>query len=104
MWTVSSGRGDLETPANLTSDHVNDYCSLSKGGSQDPKLWMCYGGGAGLGGYGGYGGYIRRVRLFSIDVNESRITTYKRLEYGDTDRKIDEQIIVEGGTVRAPDS
>ena len=57
-----------------------------------------------MGGYGGYGGYIRRVRLFSIDVNESRITTYKRLEYGDTDRKIDEQIIVEGGTVRAPDS
>jgi hypothetical protein len=83
---------------------VNDYCSLSKDKKQDPKLWMCYGGGAGFGGYGGYGGYIRRVRFFDIDTNESRITTYKRLEYGDTSRRIDEQIIVEGRKVRAPDA
>jgi hypothetical protein len=61
---------------------------------------MCYGGGAGFGGYGGYGGYHRRIRFFDIDMNEARITTYKRIEYGNESelaRKIDEQIIVEGG-------
>lgn len=30
-------------------------------------------------------------------MNEARITTYKRLEYGEIEKKIDEQIIVEGG-------
>lgn len=62
---------------------------------------MCYGGGAGFGGYGGYGGYHRRIRFFEFDTNEARITTYKRVEYGDTERRLDEQIIVEGGVVIA---
>jgi hypothetical protein len=30
-------------------------------------------------------------------VNEARITTYKRVEYGDLEKRIDEQIIVDGG-------
>ncbi|KFY94720.1 hypothetical protein V498_03756 [Pseudogymnoascus sp. VKM F-4517 (FW-2822)] len=82
-------------------DHANDYCALSM--QKDlPALWMCYGGGSGFGGYGGYNGYHRRVRLFDIDMNEARITTYKRLEYGETEKRIDEQIIVEGGKVVAP--
>lgn len=79
-------------------DHANEYCSLS---SQDdrPALWMCYAGGAGFGGYGGYGGYHRRMRFFEVDMNEARITTYKRVEYGDVEKRIDEQIIVDGGRV-----
>ena len=63
---------------------------------------MCYAGGAGFGGYGGYGGYHRRIRFFDIDMNEARITTYKRVEYGDAreiEKRIDEQIIVESGRV-----
>lgn len=74
---------------------------LSKDLKGDPALWMCYAGGAGFGGYAGYGEYHRRVRFFDIDTNESRITTYKRVEYGETDKRIDEQIIVDGGNVVA---
>jgi hypothetical protein len=64
---------------------------------------MCYAGGAGFGGYGGYEGYHRRVRFFDIDMNEGRITTYKRVEYGNTKEKIDEQIIADGGKPREKD-
>jgi hypothetical protein len=78
-------------------DHANEYCALSSNDAGNPALWMCYAGGAGFGGYGGYGGYHRRIRFFDIDMNEARITTYKRVEYGETEKKIDEQIIVEGG-------
>ncbi|KAF2837899.1 calcineurin-like phosphoesterase [Patellaria atrata CBS 101060] len=83
-------------------DHVNEYCMLStEDGTKEghPKLWMCYGGAAGFGGYGGYGGYHRRMRFFEIDTNEARITTWKRLEWGETNKRIDEQIIVDGGNV-----
>ncbi|KAI1415319.1 calcineurin-like phosphoesterase [Hypoxylon sp. FL1857] len=84
-------------------DHANEYCMLSSNKETNkPELWMCYGGGAGFGGYGGYGGYVRRVRFFDIDMNEARITTYKRLEYGDTQSHIDQQIIVDGGNVVPP--
>ncbi|EHY59535.1 hypothetical protein ABEF92_007804 [Exophiala dermatitidis] len=81
-------------------DHVNDYClpALDKD-KKKPALWMCYGGGAGFGGYGGYYGYHRRIRFFDFDMNEGRIHTWKRLEWGDTERRIDEQIIVDGGKV-----
>jgi hypothetical protein len=65
---------------------------------------MCYGGGSGFGGYGGYGGYHRRLRVFDIDMNIARITTWKRLEYGETEKRIDEQIIVDEGRVRGRDS
>lgn len=89
-------------------DHVNDYCALSKSEGKDtkPELWMCYAGGAGFGGYGGYGhviegGYQRRVRVFEFDMNEARITTWKVLEHGDTKKRIDEMVIVEGGKVVA---
>ena len=81
------------------SDHVNDYCTVGKDAENNPALWMCYGGGAGFGGYGGYDGYHRRIRFFDIDMNEARIVTYKRLEWGDTELRIDEQMIVDGGKV-----
>ncbi|KZL82365.1 calcineurin-like phosphoesterase [Colletotrichum incanum] len=79
-------------------DHVNDYCSLSLDSEQKPALWMCYAGGAGFGGYAGYGGYHRRIRVFEVDTNEARITTWKRVEWGDTEKRIDEQMIVEAGS------
>ncbi|KAJ2981166.1 hypothetical protein NUW58_g6757 [Xylaria curta] len=81
-------------------DHANEYCMLSADEEKGkPELWMCYGGGAGFGGYGNYEGYTRTVRVFDIDMNTARITTYKRLEYGETEKRIDQQIIVEGGNV-----
>jgi hypothetical protein len=86
----------------IASDHVNDYCALSVDEQQNPALWMCYAGGSGFGGYGGYGGYHRRIRVFDIDTNEARITTWKRLEYGEVDKKLDEQIIVDAGRPAAP--
>ncbi|KAK6208683.1 calcineurin-like phosphoesterase [Colletotrichum tabaci] len=79
-------------------DHVNDYCSLSLDGEQKPALWMCYAGGVGFGGYAGYGGYHRRIRVFEVDTNEARITTWKRVEWGDTSKRIDEQMIVDAGS------
>ena len=82
-------------------DHVNDYCSLSKSADGKPELWMCYAGGSGFGGYGGYGGYHRRVRVFEFDMNEARIVTWKRLEYGETERQLDKTVIVESGRVVA---
>jgi hypothetical protein len=60
---------------------------------------MCYGGGVGFGGYAGYHGYHRRIRFFDIDMNEARIYTYKRLEWGDTESRIDEQMVVDQGKV-----
>lgn len=104
------------------SDHVNDYCSISSHGDETksflpgweqklplesekkpddvkkvPAMWMCYSGGVGFGGYAGYDGYIRRLRLFEVDTEEARITTWKRVEYGDTQARIDQQILVEAG-------
>jgi Calcineurin-like phosphoesterase len=83
----------------IHSDHVNDYCLLGNNDQGKPALWMCYGGAVGFGGYAGYYGYHRRIRFFDIDTNEARIHTYKRLEWGDTESKIDEQMIVDGGKV-----
>ena len=100
-------------------DHVNDYCALPKDLKEPPPhddhekentsgkssgtganaLWMCYGGGVGFGGYGGYGGYHRRMRFFEVDTGTGKITTWKRLEYGDTERRIHEQVLVDGGKV-----
>lgn len=81
-------------------DHVNDYCALSKEPSSgEPEIWLCYAGGSGFGGYGGYNQYHRRLRLFEIDTNQARISTWKRLEYGDLEAKLDEQIIVDTGHV-----
>ena len=88
---------------NVSSDHVNDYCMLDKDSEQKPALWMCYGGGAGFGGYGGYGGYVRRVRFFEFDMNSGRVVTYKRVEWGETEARIDEMMIVDGGAIKGPD-
>lgn len=66
---------------------------------KNDKLWLCYGGGVGFGGYGGYNRYIRRIRMFEFDANEGKISTWKRVESGETGRRIDEQIVVDGGRV-----
>ena len=71
--------------------------------NRTPSLWMCYGGGSGFGGYAGYGDYIRRLRVFEIDTNAARSTTWKRLEYGDIAAHVDEQIIVDGGKPKMPE-
>ncbi|KAJ5544640.1 hypothetical protein N7461_006944 [Penicillium sp. DV-2018c] len=84
-------------------DHVNDYCMLEHDDNQKPSLWMCYGGGVGMGGYGGYDNYVRRVRFFDFDMGSGRVTTYKRLEWGQTEAKIDEMMIVDRGTVKGPE-
>lgn len=76
---------------------------LDRTPEQKPGLWMCYGGGSGFGGYGGYGGYVRRVRFFDFDMNAGRVVTYKRLEWGETEAKVDEMLIVDGGNVKGPD-
>lgn len=82
-------------------DHVNDYCMVStEHATMEPELWMCYAGGSGFGGYGGYNNYHRRLRVFEIDTNQARISTWKRLEHGDTSVRLDEQIIVDSGQVQ----
>jgi hypothetical protein len=104
-------------------DHVNDYCALRPQqnaardsdtsdeqhphhGDKKNRLgpWMCYAGGSGFGGYAGYGGFHRRVRVWEVDTNAGRLETWKRVECcgEDTKKKIDELVLVEGGTVVAP--
>ncbi|KAF2141991.1 uncharacterized protein K452DRAFT_326560 [Aplosporella prunicola CBS 121167] len=83
-------------------DHVNDYCALSKTENGDPRLWMCYAGGSGFGGYGGYNGYHRRLRVWEIDANTAKIRTWKRVEWGETEQRLDELVVVDGGKVVAP--
>ena len=82
-------------------DHVNDYCALSRDEGGKGKLWMCYAGGSGFGGYGGYEKYIRRVRVYEFDMNGGSLATWKRVEWGDKEERIDEITIVEGGKVVA---
>lgn len=93
-------------------DHVNDYCALRPSTQGEKHTghhgpWMCYAGGSGFGGYGGccgYGIYHRRVRVWEVDTNAGRISTWKRVECcgADTEKRIDELVIVEGGRVVAP--
>ncbi|EME88376.1 uncharacterized protein MYCFIDRAFT_48558 [Pseudocercospora fijiensis CIRAD86] len=106
-------------------DHVNDYCALRphQSTSRDAPAeaspehhtthaakkerrgpWMCYAGGSGFGGYAGYGGFHRRVRLWQIDTNAGRMTTWKRVECcgEDTKKRIDELVLVDGGNVFEP--
>ncbi|CAK9440512.1 uncharacterized protein LODBEIA_P45930 [Lodderomyces beijingensis] len=84
---------------SIGHDHCNDYCLLDqKQTSEENKIWLCYGGGVGLGGYGGYGGYVRRLRTFQLDTSKGEIKTWKRAE-SDPGKKLDEQILVTGGNV-----
>ncbi|ONH68065.1 Phosphatase DCR2 [Cyberlindnera fabianii] len=78
-------------------DHCNDYCTMDvKDGSQDDKIWLCYGGGSGEGGYGGYGGTTRRLRVFEMSTNEGVVKSWKRLETT-PDEVFDVQTLVSGG-------
>ncbi|RCK55263.1 Phosphatase DCR2 [Candida viswanathii] len=82
-------------------DHCNDYCLQDTLRAQSPdenKIWLCYGGGSGLGGYGGYDGYIRRMRIYELDTSNGEIKTWKRTE-AEPEKKIDEQILVTNGEV-----
>jgi hypothetical protein len=82
---------------------VNEYCGLSPREDGKPALWMCYGGATGFGGYAGYGGFHRKIRIFDFDMNEARITTWKRVEYGpDVNNRIDQLMLVDAGKVVAP--
>jgi hypothetical protein len=76
---------------------------LEHDANEKPSLWMCYGGAVGMGGYGGYDDYVRRVRFFDFDMGSGRVLTYKRLEWGQTEAKIDEMMIVDRGTVKGPE-
>lgn len=100
-------------------DHVNDYCALrpapenaARDADVEPQTshnddravlgpWMCYAGGSGFGGYAGYGGFHRRVRVWEVDTNSGRVVTWKRVECcgADTEKRIDELMIVDGGRV-----
>jgi len=99
-----SSKDDTDTrsdpPASNALSPSSGSSIKSKGGKND-KIWLCYAGGSGFGGYGGYDGYIRRIRVFEYDANEGRITTWKKLEYGDIGKKLDEQVIVDRGRVVA---
>ncbi|KAH6641404.1 Metallo-dependent phosphatase-like protein [Chaetomium tenue] len=84
-------------------DHVNEHCGLSYTEDAKPALWMCHGGGVGFGGYAGYGGFYRKIRIFDFNMNEARITTWKRVEHGpDVNKRLEELILVDGGRVVAP--
>ena len=105
-------------------DHVNDYCALrphkhevaarddATDGQQQHHShtrerlgpWLCYAGGSGFGGYAGYGGYHRRVRVWEVDTNAGRMSTWKRVECcgDDTKKRIDEVVLADGGNVIAP--
>lgn len=61
-------------------------------------MWLCFGGGAGLGGYGGYNGYIRRMRVYELDTSKGEIKTWKRTE-DNPGNIIDEQVLVSNGDV-----
>lgn len=64
---------------------------------------MCHAGAAGFGGYAGYGGFHRKIRVFDFDMNEARIRTWKRVEYGENkDERIEELVLVQDGRVVAP--
>jgi hypothetical protein len=64
---------------------------------------MCHGGGVGFGGYAGYGGFYRKIRIFDFNMNEARITTWKRVEHGpDVNKRIEELILVDAGRVVEP--
>lgn len=88
-------------------DHVNDFCGLRPAedvGKEKLGPWLCYAGGAGFGGYGGYGGFQRRGRVWEVDTNAGRVTTWKRVECcgEEVERRVDEVVLVEGGVVVGP--
>ncbi|OLL23069.1 Phosphatase DCR2 [Neolecta irregularis DAH-3] len=87
--TYNSGALKAFAAANVSlvvagHDHANDACLLES--SYDQEVWLCYGGGSGLGGYMGKGAGARKLRIFEFDLTEMNIRTWKRLEYGDMGR------------------
>jgi DNA repair exonuclease SbcCD nuclease subunit len=97
-------------------DHVNDYCAINptpapvsatqheahKKSGLGP--WMCYAGGSGFGGYAGYGGFHRRMRVWEVDANAGRMTTWTRVECCSKEELAEKHgltVLVEGGVVVA---
>ncbi|MCJ1420711.1 hypothetical protein MMC32_007070 [Xylographa parallela] len=108
----NSGAKDVFIENNIFAvscghDHANDYCTVEPHSEPDKaelstvgkRLWMCYAGGAGFGGYGGYGGYKRRVRVWDFDMNEAKVETWKRVEGGEDEGRVDVKVVVDGGRV-----
>ncbi|MCJ1321163.1 hypothetical protein MMC15_006507 [Xylographa vitiligo] len=108
----NSGAKDVFIENNIFAvscghDHANDYCTVEPHSEPDnaelstvgKRLWMCYAGGAGFGGYGGYGGYRRRVRIWDFDMNEAKVETWKRVEGGEDEGRVDVKVVVDGGRV-----
>jgi hypothetical protein len=88
--------------------HKKEKSKATKGAEEEvavpqrPALWMCYGGATGFAGYAGYGGFYRKIRVYDFDMNQASITTWKRVEWGDTDARIDEHTMVVAGKPVAP--
>lgn len=86
-------------------DHCNEYCLRDTPEGQEPdaddsdNIWLCYGGGVGEGGYAGYGDYIRKLRIFEINEQDGRISSWKRAE-NDPDNAFDAQQLVNDGIAR----
>ena len=86
-------------------DHTNEFCMLEREDSPRKQggLWMCHSGVAGFGGYGTAGELTtqRKVRLFEIDPQARRITSWKR-EFGREEERLDEQVLVIDGRAHRP--
>ena len=89
-------------------DHVNDFCALLPGRTQQDSDYppehgpfLCHGGAAGFGGYGAYYGkhFHRRMRVFELD-RDGNLKTWERVEYNQG--RVDEQVLAEGGAELDP--
>ncbi|KAK5171702.1 uncharacterized protein LTR77_003338 [Saxophila tyrrhenica] len=100
-------------------DHVNDYCAINPHPSPAQSNaehsehhhtsglgpWMCYAGGSGFGGYAGYGGFHRRMRVWEVDAQAGRLSTWTRVECCSAEERGErkgEVVLVEGGGIVAP--
>lgn len=81
-------------------DHTNEMCMLESENAprRQGGLWMCYGGISGFGGYGKAKGYItqRKVRIFEVDPQARKVTSWKRAFQKETER-LDVQVLVSDG-------
>lgn len=99
--TAKKSHGAAATDEAEEKEEVEES---SRTPTNDLGPWMCHAGASGFGGYAGYGGYHRRVRVWEVDTNAGRITTWTRIECcgADTKLKHNEMIIVEGGKIIPP--
>ncbi|ODV63870.1 uncharacterized protein ASCRUDRAFT_31083, partial [Ascoidea rubescens DSM 1968] len=90
--------GQFVNIVSVGHKHTNDCCILSSL-PHDDDIWLCYNAAAGEGGYGNPQiAFSRKVRLFSLDKNKKKITSWKRAE-NNPDSIIDYQVLVNDGKV-----